>query len=166
MSTRRRRNIYGQNLRACRKGKSTDLGGSWDPQGKCTELGGGVHQICFDLNQDTKNFSEETYQSNWSDSRQGKSHCMCLGAWALYKARQGKGEIQHTDDELICDAIPESVFDPEYVDIWSTWNGHQLENQIHNGIDSLYQQCRRKSRNKSQKKYLDKKYRKLKEHLS
>ena len=53
----------------------------------CSEMDGGVHQICFNVDDSTKHFSKHTYQSEWSKTRQ-ENHCMCLGAWALYKARQ------------------------------------------------------------------------------
>mgnify|MGYP003348993548 FL=1 len=81
-------NIYGEELKPCRNNNS-DNNGSWDSQGYCSELGGGVHQICFDVNQKTQDFAKDTYQGvNWSKDRVGKNHCMCLGAWALYKARR------------------------------------------------------------------------------
>ena len=31
---------------------------------------------------------------------------MCLGAWALYKAKQDKNLIDKTDNELVCESIP------------------------------------------------------------
>ena len=37
-------NIYNEPLKKC--GTSSMSSGSWDSQGKCSELGGGVHQIC------------------------------------------------------------------------------------------------------------------------
>ena len=41
------KNIYGQPLQSCRsRRRKNDLSGSWDTDGKCSELGGGVHQIC------------------------------------------------------------------------------------------------------------------------
>ena len=82
-----------------------------------------------------------------------KNQCMCLGAWALYKARQDKGEIESTDNELLCESIPEMALNPRYVKNWNTWNGHELPKQIKNGVDSLYQQCFKKANNK-QKKFL------------
>ena len=47
-------------------------------------------------------FSTQTGQGPWSQDRVGNNHCMCLGAWALYKAK-GKGD----GDELQCDSIPD-----------------------------------------------------------
>ncbi len=54
--------------------------GSWDKQGYCSEMIKGVHQICFDVTDETSDFSSETGQTNWSEGRVDKNHCMCLGA--------------------------------------------------------------------------------------
>ena len=135
------KNIYGKPLKKCRRKKTSKNNGSWDKDGYCSEMGGGVHQICFDVDDNTKNFSSATYQSDWSTNRVGKNHCMCLGAWALYKTRQKKGEIDYTANELVCDAIPETALTPQYINKWNTWNGHERENQILDGLESLYQQC-------------------------
>ena len=74
-------NVYGEKLMPCEPTQPTE--GS-QVNGTCSELGGGVHQICFDVNDKTKNFSNDTGQSSWSLEREGKNHCMCLGAWALW----------------------------------------------------------------------------------
>ena len=74
---------------------------------------------------------------------------MCLGAWALYKAK-GKGD----NNELVCDSIPDMSLDPNYVGNWNTWNGNELDDQIINGVDSMVQQCY----NKKNSKYLKEKY--------
>ena len=145
------KNIYGENLKKCQK-NSNDIRGSWDNEGYCSERGGGVHQICFDVKDETKDFSSETGQSDWSKDRIDKNHCMCLGAWALYKAKN-KG----TDEELICEAIPEMSLSSEYVDNWNTWNGNELDDQIVDGVNSLMEQCYRKG-NESQREYLKNKY--------
>ena len=78
------KNIYGEKLVSCRK-KIGD-NGSWDHNGKCSELHGGVHQIC--VSSITNDFSSETSQSTWSEKRKGKPHCVCLGAYALYTAKK------------------------------------------------------------------------------
>ena len=51
------KNIYGEPLKQCRKYKG-DQRGSWDVEGYCSEQGvdTGLHQICFNLNDNTKNF--------------------------------------------------------------------------------------------------------------
>ena len=87
---RRDINIYGLPLQKCREDVH-DIYGSWDKNGKCSNRNAddpGVHQICFRFKHDTKNFSALTGQSNWSASREGKPHCVCVGAWSLYKTRQ------------------------------------------------------------------------------
>jgi len=150
-------NIYGEPLQPCRN-IDGDNKGSWDDSGFCSEMDGGVHQICFNVNNSTINFSEDTYQSEWSKSRVNKNHCMCLGAWALYKARQEKSEIPQTNDELICEAIPETSLEQQYIENWKTWNGNELPNQIKDGINSLYTQCSNKAVNEKQKKFLKDKY--------
>ena len=157
------KNIYGESLQTCRKYKG-DERGSWDVEGYCSEQGlnTGLHQICFNLNNRTKNFSGDTGQSNWSPSRipKGKrnnNHCMCLGAYSLYKAKQKKGLIKKTKNELNCSAIPETAFNSEYVKKWNEWNGYELPEQVVEGISSLYSQCYTKGTRK-QKKYLKSKF--------
>ncbi len=100
-----------------------------------------MHQICFAVDDDSKDFSRATHQGDWSHDRVNKNHCMCLGAWALFKARQNLDEIPPTDGELVCDAIPDTALSPEYVSKWNTWNGHQKDQQIMDGIRGLYAQC-------------------------
>ena len=82
-------NIYNEPLKKCGlKGMSN---GSWDSEGKCSELGGGVHQICIqNISKKTPKFSKKTGQSNWSDKRGNDNHCVCLGAWSLYNAKNKK----------------------------------------------------------------------------
>ena len=150
------KNIYGEPLKECRKYKN-DSKGSWDEDGFCSERGGGVHQICFDVREDNKNFSVDTGQSNWSNDRVDKNHCMCLGAWSLYKAKQDNNLIDKTTDELNCEAIPEMSLQDNYVNNWNTWNGNELPNQIVNGVNSLMEQCYQKG-NKAQKNNLKKTY--------
>lgn len=127
------KNIYGNELKKCKTG---DKPGSWDENGFCSEKDGGVHQICFNVNNQTMDFSEETYQGDWSENRIGNNHCMCLGAWALYKSKN-KGN----NNELICDAIPDMALDINYVEKWNKWNGNELPDQIIDGVDSLVKQC-------------------------
>ena len=151
------KNIYGDPLKPCRKYKN-DQNGSWDNDGFCSEEGGGVHQICFDVTSKTKNFAKDTGQGgNWSKDRVGKNHCMCLGAWALYKAKQSKGKVTKTKNELNCKAIPEMSLSNDYINTWNTWNGNELPNQIVQGVNQIIHQCYPKG-NSKQKKYLKNKY--------
>ena len=148
------KNIYGEPLQKCKKNFNQKNIGSWDDSGYCSETGGGVHQICFRVDDDTSNFSTETGQSDWSTSRVGNNHCMCLGAWALYKEKN-KGN----DKELVCDSIPDMSLNPDYVSNWNTWNGNELPDQIIKGVDSLVKQCYDKKNNV----YLKNKYDTLRE---
>ena len=135
-------NIYGEPLQKCRdQSNHSDPSGSWDNEGFCSEMGGGVHQICFDVNQNTDDFSTQTGQSDWSLGRSGKNHCMCIGAWALYKAKQEQGLIDQTSDELKCESIPEISLTDNYLENWATWNGNELPNQIVQGVNTLVEQC-------------------------
>ena len=147
-------NIYGEPLQKCKTGVTP---GSWDSDGYCSEKGGGVHQICFNVTDDTKDFSKDTGQSNWSESRINNNHCMCLGAWALYKAKQKNNIITGTSDELVCESIPEMSLSSDYVNKWNTWNGNELPNQIVDGVNSMVTQCYHKG-NTLQKEYLKQKY--------
>jgi len=150
------KNIYGEKLKQCRHKHLSGNRGSWSNDGFCDEMDGGVHQICVEVNK-TDKFSENTGQGLWSEDRQGKNHCMCLGAWALYKARQDKGETTNTTEELICESIPETALNPRYINKWSTWNGNELPNQIITGINALYEQCGTEA-TVEQKAYLDNLY--------
>jgi hypothetical protein len=151
-------NVYGEPLQSCREHGSNDTRGSWT-NGFCSEMKGGVHQICLDVDK-TDDFSKNTGQGNWTDKRKGKSHCMCLGAWALYKAKQEKGLIPKTDNELNCESIMDDALHDRYVDKWNTWNGHELENQIVHGVNELYKQCYEKGTT-TQKEYIKQLYKDL-----
>ena len=113
------------------------------------------------IDNSTKNFAKDTNQNNnWSIDRNNNNHCMCLGAWSLYKAKQNKNKIEKTNNELICESIPEVSLSDKYVNKWNKWNGNELPNQIVDGVNSLYNQCYKKG-NLKQKKYLNNKYIKL-----
>jgi hypothetical protein len=150
-------NIYGERLVKCREySNSDDTNGSWDNDGYCSELGGGVHQICFKVDDNTKDFASDTDQSvNWSEDRKDKNHCMCIGAWALYKAKQNQfnNMIPETFDELKCESIPDISISEQYLNNWATWNGNELPNQIVDGVNKLVEQCYNKG-NDNQKNYL------------
>ena len=150
-------NIYGEPLQPCRSKGSKDRRGSWNSNGYCDEIGGGVHQICVDVNQ-TEKFSESTGQGPWSEGRKDKNHCMCLGAWALYKARQNRGEISTTDQELLCDSIMDDALHERYVDNWNTWNGNELNDQIVEGVNELIEQCHENAEKQTQKTHLQNLY--------
>ena len=156
-------NIYGEPLHVCRDNES-DVNGSWDQDGYCSEVGGGVHQLCFGVTDTTRDFAEDTSQGvNWSLDRVNKNHCMCLGAWALYKARQNNNTINQTINELKCESIPEMSLNQNYVDNWNTWNGNELSDQITDGVNSMVEQCYNEG-NDQQKQYLRNKYFELTQH--
>tara|TARA_B100000575_G_scaffold274540_1_gene258331 strand:+ start:370 stop:1719 length:1350 start_codon:yes stop_codon:yes gene_type:complete len=155
-------NIYGEPLEKCREDtNSSDQSGSWDDQGYCSELDGGVHQICFNVNESTVGFSTDTGQSDWSQGRLNKNHCMCIGAWALYKAKQEVGSILETTDELKCDAIPKVSLTDQYLNKWATWNGNELNKQTVHGVNKLVEQCHEKAVNNTQKQHLENLYQNL-----
>ena len=82
---------------------------------------------------------------------------MCLGAWALYKAKQDENKLEKTNDELNCEAIPEMSLSKDYIKTWNRWNGNELPKQITNGVNDMVKQCYEKG-NQKQKIYLKKKY--------
>ena len=148
------KNIYGEPLKKCQK-YSTDYNGSWDKNGYCSEKDGGVHQICFAVDESTVDFANDTHQGeNWTETRLNKNHCMCIGAWALYKAKQEEGSIPVTNDELQCDAIPKVSLTDAYLNTWATWNGNELPGQIVHGVNKLVEQCYEKAENESQRTHL------------
>ena len=94
---------------------------------------------------------------------------MCLGAWANYKAKQQQGVLDYkTDKELVCDAIPESVFDTRYFNafnreqpgMWQLWNGEErkVANQASVGLDELVKQCKNRDVSSNSKQFLKNKY--------
>lgn len=166
---RRNVNIYGETLQKCREDPQ-DKSGSWDDDGKCSNRGAndpGVHQICFRFKKDTKNFSGLTGQSNWSATREGRPHCVCVGAWSLYKTRQrnpNKGissnniRVTPSRNELKCAAIPESALSNQYLQNWKTWNNHEkrfeLDKNYKFAVDDLIDQCVAQAPNASAKEHL------------
>ena len=135
-------NIYDEPLQPC--GNENMGSGSWDEEGKCSELGGGVHQICIkNISNNTPNFSTETYQDNWSDLRENNNHCVCLGAWSLYNAKLKKKK--NKKKVLKCDAIPKKSLSKDYVskfsEGWNKWNGYEFDNQVLEGVDTLMSNC-------------------------
>ena len=128
------KNLYGHpELQPC--GDTNHSHGSWDHQKKCSETGGGVHQVCTRMNNKSDTFSSITGQSSWSADRNGQNHCLCLGAYALHAAKVGP------ELDLKCDAIPDIALTPRYVQQWSTWNGLELPQQIEKGMHRLVEEC-------------------------
>ena len=138
-------NIYNQPLVAC--GDSSMSSGSWDTEGKCSELDGGVHQICIrNIADKTPNFSSQTGQSDWSNQRGKDNHCVCLGAWSLYQAQKNKSSSPDSNNKVLkCDAIPKVALSQDYVskfsEGWNKWNGLELKDQIKNGVEALVDNC-------------------------
>jgi len=150
-------NIYDEPLESC--GEENMNIGSWDNNGKCSELGGGVHQICIkNIAKNAKNFSEKTGQSNWSDERGSDNHCVCLGAWALYHAKDKtirKKNKVGSKKVLKCSAIPKVSLSDDYVSKfgngWNKWNGLEMDNQIKDGVEALVEDCYNENDSKSEK---------------
>ncbi|CAD7961195.1 unnamed protein product [Amoebophrya sp. A120] len=177
--------VLGGSCESC--GDTQQGQGSWDNQFRCSEQGGGVHQICY-RNIRNSGLSAKTGQPNWSDDRcEDCNHCVCLGAWALYVAKGGRRlsrsaekwrELRDKDFEpmdvasktpplkrlllskkmphnmLKCTAIPETALQYRYVNNWNTWNGHELPNQVIDGVEELVAQCLEQSSTANQKKHL------------
>ena len=155
-------NIYGEPLEECQPGERR--GGSQMQDGTCSELGGGVHQICVKSIGKGRNFSGTTGQSGWSAERGEKNHCACLGAWANYVAA-AKRDGQSNDKTLNCKAIPSTALDKNYIKNWSKWNDVTINNQIHDGLDELYKQCSSRAPNENGKQFLERKYNLIKKEI-
>lgn len=155
-------NIYGEPLEECQPGERR--GGSQMQDGTCSELGGGVHQICVKSIGKGRNFSSTTGQSGWSAKRGDKNHCACLGAWANYIAAS-KRDGQSNDKSLNCKAIPSTALDKNYIKNWSKWNDVTINNQIHDGLDELYTQCSARAPNEKGKQFLQTKYNLIKNEI-
>ena len=153
-------NIYDEPLEKCKE--SNMQNGSWDSEGKCSEKGGGVHQICIrNISQNTPKFSQQTGQSDWSDKRGTDNHCVCLGAWSLYNAKEEKNSKDNKNKQknkkkvLKCEAIPKIALSKDYVSKfskgWNKWNGLELNDQIKNGVEGLVDNCYQPDEAKSEK---------------
>ena len=150
-------NIYNKKLKPC--GNKSMGEGSWDRNYKCSEKGGGVHQICIKkIGKNTKKFSKTTGQDDWSTERGDNNHCVCLGAWSLYNAKN-KGINKKN---LKCDSIPKYALSKRYIskfgEGWNKWNGLELDNQIVDGVESMVKQCSKtniKNKNNLMKNYCD-----------
>ena len=140
-------NIYNEPLKKCQENGMSN--GSWDKNGMCSELDGGVHQICIkNISSNTPGFSKKTGQSNWSDNRKNNNHCVCLGAWSLYN-----NKTKNSNNILKCDAIPKVSLSNKYVSKfsngWNKWNGLEVKGQIKDGIESMVKNCYNEKNKKS-----------------
>lgn len=129
-------NIYGEALSECRAAQ-TDSSGSWMWDGKCTEKGGGVHQICMDKL--PPDFSVNTGQGPWSQGRANMRHCVCIGAWSLYMTREEDPTFKTSVASPFCDAIPLSSLTSAYIGNWKDWNG--IPASIVLGASKLFTKC-------------------------
>ena len=153
-------NIYNEPLQKC-PDRATDTNGSWMQDKTCSEMGGGVHQICYrNIGTNANKFSKNTGQPDWSTKRGSQNHCVCLGAWALYKKKIDDNKITSdgSSSRLKCNAIPNTVFDNGYVDSFSKWNNLEESLQIVNGVEGIVHECYRKAKKESQKKALAENY--------
>ena len=150
-------NLFGTPLEKC-KLMNDDNSGSWDMDGYCSDRNydTGVHQICLKMNNERTDFSKDTYQSDWSRSREGNNHCVCVGAYSLWKSKQAK-EGSTSDDDVVCHAIPATAI-VKHFDAWKKWNGHEekydLDETFRIGMQSLYQQCEKQARDENEKTFL------------
>jgi hypothetical protein len=129
-------NIYGEQLSECRAA-ATDASGSWMWDGKCTERGGGVHQIC--MSELPADFAVTTGQPPWSERRVNQRHCVCIGAWSLYMTREADPEWTTTESWPFCDAVPMSALTTQYLGRWREWNG--IPAAISVGATRLVEKC-------------------------
>jgi hypothetical protein len=115
-------NLYGTRLEACQT-EHGDRAGSWADDGTCSEQVRGVHEICIEgLPAD---FSTATHQPDWSRQREGRRHCVCIGAWSLYMTDSQK-HIAGADKIMPhCKSIPETALTKRYLQQWGNWNGYE-----------------------------------------
>eukprot|EP00392_Amoebophrya_sp_AT5.2_P014986 g15168.t1 len=55
---------------------------------------------------------------------------------------------------LKCNAIPETALENRYVGKWNRWNGHELPNQVVDGVEELVAQCLEQTNNEIERKHL------------
>ena len=85
------KNIYNQQLQPC--GNSNMEYGSWDNNYKCSELDGGVHQICIKKYEKMFQISHQKLVNlTGLTIKKNDNHCVCLGAWSLYNNKIKKNK--------------------------------------------------------------------------
>mmetsp|Transcript_61576 Transcript_61576/g.191165 ORF Transcript_61576/g.191165 Transcript_61576/m.191165 type:complete len:503 (-) Transcript_61576:207-1715(-) len=129
-------NVYGTQLEECRVA-ADDVQGSWMDDGTCSEQTGGVHQICIESL--PADFSSETHQSPWSREREGRRHCVCVGAWSLYMTDAAQHAEGAADIMPHCKAIPETALTARYLANWRDWNGYPAS--VVHGVGELIERC-------------------------
>lgn len=140
-------NVYNEELKSCPDNSDSKIGGSWDENQKCSEIDGGVHQICYrDIGLKADKFSKNTGQSDWSTDRGTNNHCVCLGAWSLYESKTRNNDKQSNiappeKSRVKCEAIPNITLTNNYVKNFSSWNGLERDGQIKDGVEGLVKEC-------------------------
>jgi len=129
-------NVFGTPLEECRTDPS-DMMGSWQDDGTCSEQIGGIHEICIESL--PGDFSSETHQSAWSEERAGHRHCVCVGAWSLYMTDAAKHPENAAEIMPHCKAIPETALTARYLHNWKDWNGFPAN--IVTGVGKLVDRC-------------------------
>jgi len=129
-------NVYGTPLEECQEIR-TDYSGSWMNDGTCSEVVGGIHQICVEnLPGD---FSAQTHQTAWSEGRKNMRHCVCIGAWSLYMT-DAERHPEHAKEIMPhCKAIPETALTKHYMGYWKDWNGYPAS--VTKGLGELVRRC-------------------------
>lgn len=129
-------NVFGTALEECRTNPS-DMMGSWQDDGTCSEQVGGIHEICIEhLPAD---FSSETHQPPWSESRANQRHCVCVGAWSLYITDAAKHPQNAADILPHCKAIPETALTVRYLQNWEEWGEYPAN--VVEGVGKLVERC-------------------------
>lgn len=131
-----KKNVYGTALEECRA-QISDFSGSWMDDGTCSEVTGGIHEICIE--QLPADFSEQTHQSPWSEARAGMRHCVCVGAWSLYMTDAAKHSQNAKQIMPHCKAIPETALTERYLNNWKDWNGFPAS--VIKGVGELVTRC-------------------------
>ena len=136
----KKKNILGTDLIEC-----NSINNLYDSSinGFCNEPGNGYHNICIKMDPFvSKNFSQLTGQSDWSESKKGNNHCICQGAWANYIAKlKEKGLYKELPNNILnCEAIPEEVL-TDHKHAFKTWNNITKKEQDTHGIQEIIKQC-------------------------
>ena len=143
-------NIYGDTIKPC---ANHDKDGAFDRKGYCPhgqkdKKNTYYPRLCMTFKPETQNFAQQTGHgkfNNWSEELIAEqNNCVTLGSFSYFKSQQDKGNIKPiTYKELKCSAIPESIFSPLYYDEWNKGKKKKFtdDNQIIDGLESIFVQC-------------------------